>query len=57
MPNYYSIYSARMARFLITQGFELQKTIIDPIYPSRKIFLFIESPELRKTMSLLPRTH
>ena len=34
-----------------------QKTITDPIYPNRKIFLFIESPELKKTMSLLPRTH
>lgn len=57
MPNYYSIYSARMARFLMAQGFELQKTITDPIYPNRKIFLFIESPELKKAMSLLPRTH
>ena len=25
-----------------------QKTITDPIYPNRKIFLFIESPELKK---------
>ena len=57
MPTYYSIYSARMARFLMAQGFELQKTITDPIYPNRKIFLFIESPELKKTMSLLPRNH
>ena len=57
MPNYYSIYYARMARFLMAQGFELQKTITDPIYPNRKIFLFIESPELKKAMSLLPRTH
>lgn len=48
MSTYYSIYSARMARFLMAQGFELQKTITDPIYPNRKIFLFIESPELKK---------
>lgn len=57
MSKYYSIYSARMARFLVSQGFELQKTVDDPLYPNRKIFLFIESAELKETMSQLPHTH
>lgn len=30
MSTYYSIYSARMARFLMAQGFELQKNYHRP---------------------------
>lgn len=44
-----------MANFLISKGFPLQ--IIDRDYKdgTRLIFLFKDSDELRKTMSLFPR--
>lgn len=50
MLKYYTIYSQRMAGYLMMNGFVLKGMIRQPLKRFNQ-FIFVDSPELREKMS------
>lgn len=50
MTNYYTIYTQRMAGYLMMNGFVLKGIIQQPLERFNQ-FIFVDSPELRSKMA------
>ena len=48
--EYYSIRAIKMANYLVRQGFDIVRVVDNNYNKKFKIFLFKDSPELRKAM-------
>ncbi len=51
--EYYPIYSLSMATYLIREGHQVFKIVDNLKQEGLKVFLFIDSPRLRESMSRL----
>lgn len=51
--EYYVVYTRRMARELIKQGFNFIKTEIDNKNPRYDVYLFQDCEEIRKAVKIL----
>lgn len=48
MPKYFKCFSSKVAGYLCRQGFKILGTEINRIKPQYDVFLFEDTPELRK---------